>query len=176
MSQSWSAGTAYPGTVTTSDWVVGNPRGQCGVSSAWLAEVLNHEYSIRSTFCIGSVIFVDRQAENILHHCWLELNGESGEEFVLDVTCDQARGFNEEVVFDSKAALEQQHVQYIAEKRVDISDLPDNPVWLRYQGLLLNMAILMVGALGDWLQLIATLRDNASAPMNRAARGDAGAD
>jgi hypothetical protein len=51
--------TAYPGTVTHSDWFVGNPRGQCGVSSVWLAEVLAREYSIDSTFCRGSLIIDD---------------------------------------------------------------------------------------------------------------------
>jgi hypothetical protein len=137
---SWSAETAYPGSVTPSHWSAGNPRGQCGVSSVWLAEVLDREYSIGSTFCRGSLIFSEDVAEDLLDHCWLEITAESGEELVLDLTCDQAHGFDRQIIFDSRADLDQEHVHYIPSERVDISDLPSNPVWPRYQKLLRNIA------------------------------------
>ena len=88
---SWSPATAYPGSVTSSHWSAGSPRGQCGVSSAWLAEVLHRKYSIGSTFCRGSLIFGEHVAKDLLDHCWLEITAESGEELVLDLTCDQAQ-------------------------------------------------------------------------------------
>jgi hypothetical protein len=137
---SWSPATAYPGSVSPSRWSAGNPRGQCGVSSVWLAEVLHREYSIDSTFCQGSLIFSEDIAEDLLDHCWLEITAESGEELVLDLTCDQAHGFDRQITFDSRADLDQEHLHYIAYERVNISDLPSNPVWPRYQKLLSNMA------------------------------------
>jgi hypothetical protein len=136
---SWSPDTAYPGSVTPSHWFAGNPEGQCGVSSVWLAEELARKYSIRSTFCLGSLVFDDDQAEDLLDHCWLEIPTEPGE-LVLDLTCDQARGFDRAIVFDSKSDLDRAHIYYISRDRVDISDLPNNPFWPRYQKLLLNIA------------------------------------
>jgi len=43
-------------------------------------------------------------------------------------------------VFDSKSDLDRAHIYYISRDRVDISDLPNNPFWPRYQKLLLNIA------------------------------------
>ena len=51
LSRSWSPDTAYPESFIESRWFAGNPQGQCGVSSVWLAELLAREYSIYSTFC-----------------------------------------------------------------------------------------------------------------------------
>jgi hypothetical protein len=149
LSEGWSPDTAYPSTPPELNWIAGNPRGQCGVSSVWLAEVLDCEYSIRSTFCMGSVIFDEQDAENLLDHCWLEIDSESCEELILDLTCDQAQGFHRQIVFDSRAQLDQEHVHYIPRERVDVSDLPPNdPVWSRYRRLLLNMVIAMLAAYG----------------------------
>jgi hypothetical protein len=116
------------------------PDGQCGVSSAWLAEMLDQQYSIPSTFCEGSLIFDDQQAENVLDHCWLELNESYGDELILDLTCDQAQGFDTPIVFHAKADLDRQGVHYIARDRLSISDLPDSPIWPRYQTLLRNLS------------------------------------
>lgn len=137
---SWSPHTAYPGSLADSLWFDGNPRGQCGVSSVWLAEELARQYSILSTFCRGSLIFDDDQAENLPDHCWLEISTEPREELVLDLTCDQARGFDREIVFDVKSELDRARIYYLSRDRVDVADLPNNPVWPRYQKLLLNMA------------------------------------
>jgi hypothetical protein len=140
LSKSWSSETAYPGDVDPLSWTAGNPCGQCGVSSVWLAEVLRQRYSIRSTFCLGSLAYCYRRSMNILdHHCWLEINVESGEELILDLTCDQAPGFGRPIVFDSKSDLSQEYIHYVSKKRVDVSRLPANPVWPRYQKLLVNI-------------------------------------
>ena len=139
LAESWSPDTAYPGSVRPSRWFAGNPQGQCGVSSAWLAEELVRQYSITSTFCLGALIFDDDQTEDLLEHCWLEIPTEP-EELVLDLTCDQARGFDREIVFDSKSDLDRAHIYYLSRNRVDISDLPNDPVWPRYQKLLQNIA------------------------------------
>jgi hypothetical protein len=137
LARSWSPDTAYPESFTESHWFVGNPQGQCGVSSVWLAELLAREYSIYSTFCQGSLIFDDENAEDLSDHCWLEIR--RGNPLVVDLTCDQARGFDRQIVFDAKAKLESDGVHYISAQRVDTSDLPSNPVWPRYTRLLFNM-------------------------------------
>jgi hypothetical protein len=136
---SWSPDTAYPGSANPSHWFADSPQGQCGVSSVWLAEVLDREYSISSTFCRGSLILCERQAKDVLDHCWLEITEKSGEDLVLDLTCDQAQGFDRQIIFDSSADLDQEHIHYIPRERLNISDLPNAPVWPRYQKLLLNM-------------------------------------
>jgi hypothetical protein len=137
---SWRPDTAYPGSVAGSLWFDGNPRGQCGVSSVWLAEQLARQYSILSTFCRGSLIFDDDQAEDLPDHCWLEISAELREKLVLDLTCDQARGFDREIVFDVTSDLDRAGIYYLSRDRVDVADLPKNPVWPRYQKLLRNMA------------------------------------
>ena len=140
LAESWRPDTAYPGSVADSPWFDGNPRGQCGVSSVWLAEELARQYSILSTFCRGSLMFDDDQAENLPDYCWLEISAVPREELVLDLTCDQARGFNREIVFEVKSDLDRARIYYVPRDRVEVADLPKNPVWPRYQKLLLNMA------------------------------------
>jgi hypothetical protein len=143
LARSWSFDTAYPGSLTESHWFPGNPQGQCGVSSVWLAEVLAREYSIASIFCRGSLVFDGENTEDLSDHCWLEINGRPGDGLILDLTCDQARGFDRQIVFDAKARLESDGVHYISSERVATSDLPSNPVWPRYMRLLFNMVALV---------------------------------
>ena len=160
LAQSWSPTTAYSHIVTEDQWMNGDPRGQCGVSSVLLAKVLHREYSIGSTFCSGSLIF-DSDAENVPEHCWLEIHGESGDEIILDLTGDQARGFDQPIVCDSKANLELNGVHYISHERVDAFDLSQNPAWPRYELLLQNMVATMVAALGGWLRLTTLFGESA---------------
>jgi hypothetical protein len=91
------------------------------------------------TFCRGSLIFDEETTEDLLDHCWLEINGRPGGDLILDLTCDQARGFDRLIVFDAKAKLESDGVHYISTERVNTSDLPSNPVWPRYAQLHFNM-------------------------------------
>jgi hypothetical protein len=139
LSRAWDFDTVYPESANQSSWTPGTPDGQCGVSSAWLAETLHKKYSMSSTFCEGSLIFHDQQAESVLDHCWLELNGSDGDELILDLTCDQAQGFDRPIVLNAKTHLDRQGVRYIPRERLSISDLPDSPVWPRYQTLLRNL-------------------------------------
>lgn len=139
LSRAWDFDTVYPEAANQSSWTPRTPDGQCGVSSAWLAEMLHQQYSIPSTFCQGSLIFNDQHAESVLDHCWLELNGSAGEELILDLTCDQAQGFERRIVFHPKTHLDRQGVRYIPRDWLSISDLPESPVWSRYQTLLRNL-------------------------------------
>jgi hypothetical protein len=153
VSHAWSPGTACPGYVTQSHLPWRNPLGQCGVSSVWLADVLVREYSIRSTFCHGSLILGQDNVENLEDHCWLEINEQSGDNLILDLTCSQAQGLNRTIVFDSKLNLHRQDFHYTPRERMDVLDLPNNPVWPRYETLLLNMIPSMLARFGGWLGL-----------------------
>jgi hypothetical protein len=140
LSHGWSPATAYPGAVDQLTWTARDPCGQCGVSSVWLAEILRYQYSISSTFCLGSLIFYYHSAENLLdNHCWLEINEESGEELILDLTCDQALGFDRPIIFDARTDLSQERIYYLSRQSVDVTNLRENPVWPRYQTLLANL-------------------------------------
>jgi hypothetical protein len=139
LSRAWGIDTVYPESAAQPSWIPGTPQGQCGVSSAWLAQVLQQLYSMPSTFCQGSLVFDDQQAESVLDHCWLEISGSAGEELILDLTCDQAQGFDRPIVFHEKTQLDRQRVRYILHDRLSISDLPDSPVWTRYEALCRNL-------------------------------------
>jgi hypothetical protein len=139
LSRAWGIDTVYPETANQSSWIPRTPHGQCGVSSAWLTVVLHRQYSLPSTFCQGSLIFNDQRAESVLDHCWLELSGSAGEELILDLTCDQAQGFDRPIVLHAKTHLDRQRVSYIPYDRLNISDLPDSPVWTRYEALRRNL-------------------------------------
>jgi hypothetical protein len=145
---SWSPATA-----------IDRSRGQCGVSSAWLARVLAQDFSISSTFCHGRVDVRGNTVEDLADHCWLEIS-EVGGDFILDLTCNQAPTFEREMVFASKATLDLEDVQYIPDERVNISDLLNNPVWPRYERLLLEMVLQIVTALGGWSSLATIFRES----------------
>jgi hypothetical protein len=162
---SWSPGTALPGARTSSDC---RPRGQCGVSSLWLSQILDRGYSICSMFCRGEVYFGGQWAETLRNHCWLEIEAGSGEVVILDLTCDQADAFEREIVFNSRGQLDQEHVHYKLSEHIDISDLHrQSNLWGRYQTLLANMLTLAPSRFGVWLPLIAILRESAEKPQDQ---------
>jgi hypothetical protein len=165
---SWSPGTALPGTLTSSDC---GPRGQCGVSSLWISQILDRQYSICSMLCRGEVYFGGQWAERLRNHCWLEIDGGSREPVILDLTCDQADAFEREIVFNSRSQLDQEHVHYKLSEQMDISDLHrHSDLWRRYHTLLANMLTLAPSRFGAWLPLIAILRESAENPPESATK------
>ena len=140
LSKSWSPQTAYPGAVQANGWKVGNPRGQCGVSSAWLAHILSSDFAVPSTFCRGSLEFRSSFIEDVRDHCWLELSSIRGNTLVLDLTCDQAPGFHRGIVFDFKSQLDRDGIYYNSRHRLHVSELSASRVWARYEQLLTNLA------------------------------------
>jgi hypothetical protein len=135
----WSPQTAYPGFVQPGVWATGDPKGQCGVSSVWLAHRLQEDFGISATFCRGAFRFNAQRAKEILDHCWLEVRAGSGDTLVLDLTCDQASGFDQPYVFESVTELENKDIRYIAQDRLVVSELP-NSILERYKVLVLNLA------------------------------------
>jgi hypothetical protein len=160
VSLAWRPDTACPGYVTQSHSDRRNPLGQCGVTSVWLADLLAYKYSIRSTFCYGSLTFGPDTVENLYDHCWLEIGEPSGENLILDLTCSQARGLNWEVVFDSRTNLDRQEVHYSSREHIDFLDLTDNPVLPRYDMLLFNMIPSLLAAFGGLIGLTTFLCEN----------------
>jgi hypothetical protein len=162
---SWSSDTALPGTFTSSECI---PHGQCGVSSLWLSQILDREYSICSMFCRGEVYFGGQWAERLRNHCWLEIDGGSGEPVIVDLTCDQAEAFGREIVFNSRSQLDREHVHYKLSEYINVFDLPRHSnLWGRYQTLLANMLTLAPPSFGVWLPLIAILRESAEKPQDQ---------
>jgi hypothetical protein len=152
--QGWSPATA-----------IDRSRGQCGVSSVWLGRVLAQDFSISSTFCHGRVDVSGNTVEDLADHCWLEISG-AGDDFILDLTCNQAPTFEREMILASKATLALEDVQYVPDERVDISDLLNNPVWPRYERLLLAMVLRIVTAVGGWFSLATIFRESADKSHN----------
>jgi hypothetical protein len=162
---SWSPGTALPGTLASPDC---GSRGQCGVSSLWLSQILDREYSICSMFCRGEGYFGGQWAERLRNHCWLEIDGESGEPVIVDLTCDQAQTSRREIVFNSRSQLDREDVHYKLSEHINVFDLSRHSnLWRRYQRLLANMLALAPPRFGVWLPIIVILRESAEKPQDQ---------
>lgn len=81
--QGWSNATAHPDYAGAD----GSPRGQCGVTSAWLQERLWEDHAVLTTYVVGDVI--PRVGQPLRDHCWLEA-GRGVDRVVIDLTVDQA--------------------------------------------------------------------------------------
>ena len=170
---SWTPDTAVPGTPTLSERCAGRPHGQCGVSSLLLSQILDREYSIYSMLCRGEVYFGGPFAERLRNHCWLEIDGDSEEPVILDLTCDQADTFGREIVFNSRGQLDRENVHYTLSEHIDVFDLPRHSnLWRRYQTLLANMLTLAPSRFRVWLPLIAILRENAAKAQGSATKSN----
>lgn len=109
------------------------PYGQCGVSSAWLVDRLASQLNTASRYCYGSLSFKDSES-GIPSHCWVEIEIDDNT-YVIDLTADQAPGFEKQIVFAADAELRAQGTYYRAEWRKSLDDLPADPVWERVQEL-----------------------------------------
>jgi hypothetical protein len=162
LTRSWTADTALPGALTFSESIPGRPHGQCGVSSLWLSQILDREYSICSMLCRGDVYFGVQRTDRLSNHCWLEIDGGSGEAVILDLTCDQAGAFRREIVFNSRTQLDRERVHYILSEKIDVSNVFEHlDLWRRYRRLLVNMLALTLPRFSVWLPLIAILQESA---------------
>lgn len=136
LEESWRPWTAYPGSERDFPWRQGDPTGQCGVSSAWLAKELKTNFSLNTTFCRGSLRFASDSIQDVPDHCWLEVSVNRGEKFILDLTCDQAQGFSRRIVLDPALRLEKSGIFYCPIERTSCDELETNGVWERLQLLL----------------------------------------
>jgi hypothetical protein len=131
----WSAETIHPG-YTTEDGPTTPSRGQCGVTSVWVARELRRKYSVEATYCYGTLT-IDRAQKSIVdHHCWLEIGQwEDPQRIVIDLTCDQAEGLESPVLCERHNRLIESGVQYDARSRLSVDELHTDRVWRRFQAL-----------------------------------------
>jgi hypothetical protein len=108
-------------------------KGQCGVSSAFLAQRLK-EAGYNVQFCEGDVYFVGDKP--IKEHCWLVLpgyvsvpSGGTGD-LVIDITPDQS-GFSKSVICDSYENLEARGISYRESRRLPPNQIGVAHLWSR---------------------------------------------
>ncbi|MFF4827960.1 hypothetical protein ACFY20_34235 [Streptomyces sp. NPDC001312] len=124
----WSLSTAHPSYALEPL----SSKGQCGVSSVWLARRLRQR-EIEATYCYGRLRFTDPLISSVDHHCWLEIGPPSDPaRQVIDLTCDQADGFKEKVICRRHDELEDDGIRYEPVTRLTVDDLPSDRVWPRY--------------------------------------------
>jgi hypothetical protein len=111
----WSDETRYHGTI-----LHGNDhpsKGQCGVSSMYLAKHLQSEgYDVK--FCEGNVFFED--GTSILNHCWIKLR-KKNTDYIIDITADQ-NGYNQEVIFNKVQDLKNSNIRYESTREIENID------------------------------------------------------
>lgn len=131
----WSAETIHPG-YATEDGPTTPSRGQCGVTSVWLARTLHTEYEVEATYCYGTLTIERPQLGNVDHHCWLEIGkSDDPSRIVIDLTCDQAEGLGSPILCEEYRKLAKRGVRYEARSRLEMNELDRDRVWKRFQAL-----------------------------------------
>ncbi|MEV0210671.1 hypothetical protein AB0H97_36360 [Streptomyces sp. NPDC050788] len=124
----WSLSTAHPSYACEPL----SSKGQCGVSSVWLARRLRQR-EIEATYCYGRLTFDDPAISSVDHHCWIEIGSAAdAHRHVIDLTCDQADGFEEKVIYRRYDELARAGIRYEPVTRLAVDDLPNDRVWPRY--------------------------------------------
>jgi hypothetical protein len=96
-------------------------KGQCGVSSAYLASILTSRgYTV--LFCEGDVYFPDG-IEPITNHCWVKLphflaGNKEVTNLIIDLTADQSGG-PEAVICETEELLTSRGIRYVVRHEVE---------------------------------------------------------
>ena len=132
LESAWSADTAHPSYAKDFADNPG-PRGQCGVSSVWLARELRTKFGIEATYCYGRLDVNIRDVQPVAHHCWLEIGLQTdSNRLVVDLTCDQATGLGRETLCEMHGELAAQGLHYKAQFRHRLDALKRDRVWFRF--------------------------------------------
>ncbi|MBQ1090138.1 hypothetical protein [Streptomyces sp. B93] len=124
----WSVRTTHPSYAREPL----SSKGQCGVSSVWLARRLRQQ-QIEATYCYGRLRFDDPGISSVDHHCWIEIGAASDpSRQVVDLTVDQADGYEEKVICRRFDELSRDGIHYEPTTRLSVDDLPKDRVWSRY--------------------------------------------
>jgi hypothetical protein len=108
-------------------------RGQCGVSSVWLARELADVFHVMPTYCYGDLLFPDGSGEPVTHHCWVEVGDENNPgRTVIDLTSDQVDPSRDGVVCGSHDELLAGGMNYEAHSRLGLEDVERDRVWHRF--------------------------------------------
>ena len=94
-------------------------KGQCGVSSLYLARKLKKQgYSAR--FCEGDANFEKKDDTSIKNHCWVLLKNYRNRDIdvVIDLTADQ-NGYSQKIIFKEINELNRQKIKYVSRSEKD---------------------------------------------------------
>lgn len=117
LESAWDDRTRHPGTQICQGDAAS--KGQCGVSTAYLAAELERQNHI-VVYCTGHVAF-PLATHDIDDHCWLKMKNDDAI-WIIDLTADQ-NGYERTIVFDSEADLLKQGVVYRSEKERSLSHI-----------------------------------------------------
>ena len=112
LEKAWNNLTRYHRTTVSPDDSIS--KGQCGVTSAFIAREL-HRKGFHALFCEGDVIF-PRPTNPIRNHCWVRIprfpSGQTEiEDLIIDLTSDQS-GFAESVICEDDHSLRERGIEY----------------------------------------------------------------
>lgn len=135
LEDAWSRRTIHP-SYLADDRSGSTSRGQCGVSSVWLARELRRCFGVEANYCYGDLIFHDGTSKPVAHHCWVEIGeGIDPTRLVVDLTCDQAESLDQPVLCAPHDNLVKQGMEYQARTRLTLDELPADRVWHRFMAL-----------------------------------------
>ncbi|WP_328855104.1 hypothetical protein OHB01_07000 [Microbispora hainanensis] len=131
----WSERTVHP-RYQESPVAAGDPRGQCGVTSVWLARTLRTDLLLEPVYCYGRLRVGRDDVEDVSHHCWVEIGpAHDPRRFVIDLTADQSDGVREQVTLGEHRALADRGLRYESAARLRLDELPRDRVWPRFLAL-----------------------------------------
>ncbi|WP_204060139.1 hypothetical protein [Microbispora corallina] len=131
----WSDATAHPRYQAAPD-SGGDSRGQCGVTSVWLARKLRSDLLAEPVYCQGRLRFDGDHAEGVSHHCWVEVGRDHDpRRLVLDLTGDQSAGATEPIIVGEHGDLAARGIRYEPAMRLGLDELPRDRVWPRFLAL-----------------------------------------
>lgn len=129
----WSDETKHPGYADHDGPTPTPSRGQCGVSSVWLALEIYNKYEVAPTYCYGK-LSVEGAGSSVDHHCWLEIGDrEDPDRVVIDLTCDQAEGLRQSTLCRRYDELVKEGVRYEARSCLGVDQLYTDRVWKRFK-------------------------------------------
>ncbi|MFF0268624.1 hypothetical protein [Kribbella sp. NPDC004536] len=140
LARHWDDTTRHPRTPRRP----GDPLsvGQCGVSSAWLMPRLRRSLRSQAHYCFGDIWF-GANKDVAEFHCWVEIGDEaSPRRLVIDLTFDQFDQFSRfetlrgrSVLCEYYGDLTNRSIEYKANSRRSLEELPGDSVWDRYEAL-----------------------------------------
>ncbi len=120
----WSPATAHEDF----DGKVGDPAGQCGVTSAWLQRRLREDHGIETGFVVGALRTTARDYD----HCWLQVKAPGVWLPIIDLTADQFPPTQQlPVVCDGWQTLFNRGIHYVTYEWLFPEELLADPVGAR---------------------------------------------
>ena len=135
LEKAWSLETIHPEYADL--YLPLSPRGQCGVTSAWITYRLDAEFKLSATYCYGEIL--DSEDDSIVvlgHHCWVEVGRQKDSaRLIVDLTADQIDHVSGRVVCESYQDILKRGMRYRATTRLRVGDLIKDGVWERLREL-----------------------------------------